>query len=124
MTNSILIVDDNEDLRKMLAWLLQPRGYETLQAATGKEAIERAIVAQPSLILLDLHLPDMSGVDTARAIKKDQRTAHIPIVGWTAYFGERWREEALHAGMVAYMEKPLSPPVIEATIKQFILPIK
>jgi CheY-like chemotaxis protein len=89
MTNTILIVDDNEDLRKMLAWLLQPRGYETLQAATGKDAIERAITAQPSLILLDIRLPDMNGVDAARAIKKDQRTAHIPIVGWSAYFGER-----------------------------------
>ena len=122
MTNSILIVDDNEDLRQVLAWLLQPRGYETLQAATGREAVERAITAQPSLILLDLHLPDMNGADAARTLKKDQCTAHIPIVGWSAYFGERWREEALRAGMVAYMEQPLSVPVIEATIKQFILP--
>ena len=122
MTNSILIVDDNEDLRKVLAWLLQPRGYETLQAATGREAIEKAIVAQPSLILLDIRLPDMNGVDAARAIKKDQRTALIPIVGWSAYFGELWREEALRAGMVAYMEKPLSAPVIEATIKKFTPP--
>jgi len=122
MTNRILIVDDSEDLRKMLAGLLQPRGYETLQAATGKEGIETAIAAQPGLILLDIHLSDLNGVDVARAIKKDQRTAHIPIVGWSAYFGERWREEALRAGMVAYMEKPLSPPVIEETIKQFIQP--
>jgi two-component system, OmpR family, phosphate regulon response regulator PhoB len=122
MTKSILIVDDNKDLRKLLAWLLQPRGYETLQAATGKEAIEKAIAAQPSLIVLDLSLPDMNGADAARAIKKDQRTRHIPIIGWSAYFGERWREEALRAGMVAYMEKPLSVPVIEATIKQVILP--
>ena len=105
----------------MLAWLLQPRGYETLQAATGKEAIQvgnrRATESHP----LGPHLPDMNGADVARAIKKDQRTAHIPIVGWSAYFGEHWREEALRAGMVAYMEKPLSVPVIEATIKQFIL---
>jgi len=122
MTKSILIVDDNENLRKLLVWFLQPRGYETLQAATGKEAIEKAIAAQPRLILLDIRLPDMNGVDAARAIKKDQRTAHIPIVGWSAYFGERWREEALRAGMGAYMEKPLSAPVIEATIKQFIQP--
>jgi CheY-like chemotaxis protein len=77
---------------------------------------------RPGLILLDIRLPDMNGVDVARAIKKDQRTAHIPIVGWSAYFGELWREEALRAGMVAYMEKPLSAPVIEATIKKFILP--
>jgi len=118
----ILIVEDNEELRKMLAWVLQPHGYETLQAATGKEGIEKAIAAQPGLILLDIRLPDMNGVDVARAIKTNTRTAHIPIVGWSAYFGERWREEALRAGMVAYMEKPLSAPVIEATIKQFILP--
>ena len=64
----------------MLAWFLQPHGYETLQAATGKEGIEKAIAAQPGLILLDIRLPDMNGVDVARAIKKDQRTAHIPIV--------------------------------------------
>jgi len=117
---SILIADDNGDLRKVLAWLLQPRGYDTLQAGTGKETIETAIAAQPNLILLDLRLPDMNGIDTARAIKKDRRTMHIPIVGWSAYFGSRWREEALRAGMVAYMEKPLSAPVIEATIKRFI----
>ena len=122
MTKSILIIDDNENLRKLLVWFLQPRGYETLQAATGKDAIEKAIAAQPSLILLDIRLPDMNGVDAARAIKKDQRTAHIPIVGWSAYFGEHWRKEARRAGMVAYMEKPLSVPVIEATIKQFIQP--
>ena len=121
MTKSILIVDDSEDLRKILAWVLQPRGYETLQAATGREGIEKAIAAQPSLIVLDLSLPDMNGADVARAIKKDQRTTHIPIVGWSAYFGERWRKEALRAGMVAYMEKPLSVLVIEAIIKQFIL---
>ena len=66
---SILIAEDNEDLRKMLAWLLQPRGYETLQAATGQEAIQVAIAAQPNLILLDLNLPDMNGADVARAIK-------------------------------------------------------
>jgi CheY-like chemotaxis protein len=64
----------------------------------------------------------MNGADAARAIKKDQRTTHIPIVGWSAYFAERCREEELRTGMVAYMEKPLSAPVIEATIKQFILP--
>jgi len=56
MTKSILIVDDNENLRKLLVWFLQPRGYETLQAATGKEAIEKAIAAQPSLILFGYSL--------------------------------------------------------------------
>jgi len=62
----------------------------------------------------------MNVADAARAIKKDQRTTHIVLFGWSAYFEPHWREEALRAGMVAYMEKPLSAPV-EATMKRFIL---
>ena len=75
---SILLADDNEDLRKVLAWLLQPRGYDILQAATGSEAIETAIAAQPGLILLDIRLPDMNGVDVARAIKKNTMHCTYP----------------------------------------------
>ena len=62
----------------MLAWLLQPRGYETLQAATGQEAIQVAIAAQPNLILLDLNLPDMNGADVARAIKTNTTHGAYP----------------------------------------------
>ena len=63
----------------MLAWLLQPRGYETLQAATGKEAIQVAIAAHPNLILLDLNLPDMNGADVARAIKTNNARRISPL---------------------------------------------
>src|SRR6266550_2915261 len=78
------------------------------------------LTSQGEIVLLYANrFVNYNALDAARAIKKDQRTAHIPIVGWSAYFGELWREEALRAGMVAYMEKPLSAPVIEATIKKF-----
>ena len=70
---SILIAEDNEDLRKMLAWLLQPHGYDILEAATGSEAIQTAIATDS--YSWDIRLPDMNGVDAARAIKKDQRIA-------------------------------------------------
>ena len=122
MAKTVLIVDDHEDLRHILASILRFSGYEILEAGTGTQAIEKAVAAKPNLILLDLDLPDITGIDAARVIKKNPTTANIPIVACSALSGWEWREEALRAGMVAYMEKPLSAPVIEATIKQFILP--
>jgi len=86
MAKKILIVDDNEHLRTILASILQFSGYEISEAATGTQAIEKAVSAKPNLILLDLELPDMTGADAAQAISKDPRTARIPIVGCSAFF--------------------------------------
>ena len=65
--------------------------------------------------------PDMTGADAAKAICKDQRTAGIPIVGCSAYLGLEWRKVALRAGMVDYLEKPISAAAIEAVVEQLIL---
>jgi CheY-like chemotaxis protein len=80
MAQSVLIVEDNEHLRNILASFPQFSGYEVLEAASGAEAIEKAGSAQPKLILLDLSLPDMNGATVAQSIKKNQRSARIPIV--------------------------------------------
>jgi CheY-like chemotaxis protein len=117
----VLIVDDNPDLRRMLAALLERRGYMISLAASGKEAIQRAISAKPDLVLLDLKLPDMSGMDAARALLKNPQTAQIPIVGCSASWGPEWREAAMSAGMVEYLEKPLPFGKIETIIEQAIL---
>jgi two-component system, cell cycle response regulator DivK len=114
----ILIVDDNPNLRQILADLLARRGYTISAAATGKEAIQLAINANPKLILLDLMLPDMSGIDVVRALRKNHQTAQIPIVGCTAYFGPEWRDKAFSAGISEYLEKPLPLSKIEAVIEQ------
>jgi two-component system, cell cycle response regulator DivK len=82
-------------------------GYDIVEANSGGEAIEKAASAQPGLILLDLNLPDMKGLDAARAIRRNQRTAHIPVIACSA-FGENEREEALRSGMVDYLRKPFS----------------
>jgi len=121
MAKNVLIVDDNGHLRRILAMFLQSRGYETSEAATGHEAIETAIAAKPNLILLDLTLPDMKGTEAARAIRKYPSTAHIPIVGCSAYFGSELRQEALRAGMTDYLQKPISAAGIEAVVEQLIL---
>jgi len=108
MTKKVLIVDDNRDLRRILAKFLQSRGYETSEAASGREAIDAAIANKPNLILLDLNLSDMKGTDAVQAIRKHPRTAHVPIIGCSAYSETEFREEALRAGMVYYLQKPFS----------------
>ena len=120
MAKRILIVDDNEHLRQILSSILRFSGYEISEAGTGTQAIEKAVSAKPNLILLDLNLPDMTGVDVSKATCKDQRTAGIPIVGCSAYLGLEWRKVALRAGMVDYLEKPISAAAIEA-VEQLIL---
>jgi len=117
----VLIVEDNFHLRRILGGALERRGYTVSEAATGEEAIVKAINENPKLILLDLSLPDMTGTEAARALKQNQQTAHIPIVGCSAYFGPEWRDEALRCGMVGYVQKPVPLREIEAVIEQFIL---
>ena len=121
MPKTVLVVDDDEHLRKILAARLRFSGYEISEAATGTEAMNKAISEKPDLILLDIELPDIKGPDVARAIRTQSASAHIPIIGCSAFLGGHWRQQALHAGMVDYLEKPIPLEVIQAKIKEFIL---
>ena len=120
MAKKILVVDDNEELRQMLVSLLHFSDYEISEAATGIQAIEKAGSATPNLIILDLELPDMSGVAVAKAIRRDPRTARIPIIGWSAYLGWEFRKAALDAGMDDYLEKPVRPTLIQKKIQEYL----
>ena len=121
MAKNVLIVDDNEHLRQILAAILRFSGYEIVEAATGAQAIQKAASTQPSLILMDFELPDMNGADATRLIRQNPATAHIPIVGCSAFIGSEWRERALAAGMFDYLVKPISADLIKAKIEKFIL---
>jgi CheY-like chemotaxis protein len=121
MAEKILVVDDNEDLRRIVASMLTYFGYEISEAATGSQAIEKAIFTRPSLILMDIDLPDITGLEAAQLIRNEPRTAHIPIIGCSAHFGEEFKETALRAGMVDYLEKPVRAAVIRAKLEQFIV---
>lgn len=118
----ILVVEDHQAMRRMLATALRLLGYEISEAASGTEAIEKAACARPSLIILDLCLPYMNGIDAARAIKKNPLTTNIPIIACSAYPAEDEREDALRAGIVAYLEKPVPLALIKAKIEEFISP--
>jgi CheY-like chemotaxis protein len=117
----ILVVDDSYDSRYILGVILdRSRGYETIEAANGSEAIEKAISEKPDLIIMDLGLPGISGVDATRAIKDNSSTAHIPIIAHTVWPADSCKEEALNAGMVDYLEKPVPMQLMTNTIEKFI----
>jgi two-component system, cell cycle response regulator DivK len=120
-TSRILVVDDNNDVRHILLVLLERSGgYETLEAATGQEAVEKAISGRPDLILMDIRLPDISGVDATKAIKNNPRTEQIPIVAYSALPLVGWKQQAFQAGMVAYLQKPVNLKLLMETIQEFI----
>lgn len=123
MSNRILVVEDRDDLRTILVGILRRFcGYETIEAANGAEAIEKAVSEKPDLILMDLDLPDISDIDAAKAVKENPNTAHIPIVAQTAWSSRQWKGRVLRMGMVDYLEKPVSMELMKATIEKFILP--
>ena len=119
----VLIVEDFEDLRKLVVFLLDSRGYEVIEAENGKVAINAAIRRNPSFILLDLRLPDMNGVEVARTLRNRSETKHIPIVGWTAddCKSKRLQDALLSAGIVSSIQKPVLFKELEAAIDRFML---
>jgi CheY-like chemotaxis protein len=121
MAKTVLIVEDNQHLREILGSILRFSGYDTLEAATGKEAIRKTVEAKPQLVLLDLELPDIAGIEVARQIKATAGVAHIPIVACSASSGWECREEALRAGMSEYLQKPIQFAAMKGIIDKFIL---
>ena len=122
MAKRILIVEDNEDSRFILLITLRRLGYEITEAESGTQGVEKALSERPDLIVMDLGLPGISGIDAARAIKENLTTAHIPIIAHSAWSPSQSKEAALKAGMVEYLEKPASKELMKATIERFILP--
>ena len=120
MAKKILVVEDRADVRSVvMAVLTEICGYEAIEAANGKEAVAKAVSEKPDLILMDVSLPD-SGIDAARAVKRNPKTAHIPIIAQTGWSSGQWKAAALAAGMVAYLQKPVSMEMIISTIEKFL----
>ena len=116
----ILIVEDNDTDVRLLNDILESRGYNILQTDEGLEAIDLAVVNLPDLILLDIQLPDISGLEVARRLKGDERSRRIPIIAVTA-FAMAWHErEALDSGCDAYIAKPISIFSFLRTVKSFL----
>jgi CheY-like chemotaxis protein len=119
MPKKILVVEDNEDSRSILVTILRRFGYETAEAGSGIESIEKALSEKPDLVIMDLDLPGVSGIDAARVLQEDPNTAHIPIIAYTAWPPQIWKKKALSVGIVEYLQKPVAWEVIKATLEKY-----
>jgi two-component system cell cycle response regulator DivK len=108
-TKTILYVEDNEFNRKIVRDLLAHTSYRLIEATDGEEGVAAALQEAPNLILMDIQLPKISGLDATRRLRADPRTAHTPIIAITSYALSGDEQRALDAGASAYLAKPYSP---------------
>lgn len=118
--NTILIVEDNADLRDFMSVTLQKNNYAVLTAANGKEALLMAYQCVPSLVLSDLMMPVMDGIELTKQIKEDERTCHIPVIMLTARSESKSRIDGLKTGVDDYLTKPFSPEELLVRIDNLI----
>ncbi len=114
----ILIAEDNPDCCELLVFLLRRAGYEAVGVRSGEDAIAYALSDQPDLIFMDLGLPGLDGIATAKVIKENPKTAGIPIVALSARLEQTWKARAMQAGMTMYLAKPAAPHAITRIIEQ------
>ena len=115
----ILIVEDNEKNMKLFRDVLQATGHRTLEATTGGRAVELAIEHPPDLVLMDIQLPDIDGVEALGRLRADERTSSLPVVALTAQAMEGDRERFLAAGFDGYLSKPVNVADFVATVKHY-----
>ena len=116
----ILIVEDNKADVRLLKDILERSGYETFQTGDGLEAISLALAHSPDLILMDIQLPEISGLEVTRRLRGDNRSRHIPIVAVTAFAMGWHQREALDSGCDAYISKPISIFGFLSTVESFL----
>src|SRR5262245_63205771 len=115
----ILVVEDNEKSMKLFRDILLATGYCPLEATTGEQAVELAVEHAPALVLMDIQLPDIDGVEVLGRLRADERTASIPVLALTAQAMHGDRERFLAAGFDDYISKPVNIVSFIATVKQY-----
>jgi two-component system cell cycle response regulator DivK len=122
MAKTILIVEDNELNMKLFADLLQAHGYGVLQCREGLAAFHSARERRPDLIVMDIQLPSISGLEVTRWIKEDPELAHIPVVAVTAFAMRGDEARIREGGCEAYIAKPISVSAFMDTIRRLLEP--
>ncbi|AVX04445.1 response regulator [Maritalea myrionectae] len=124
MAKTVMIVEDNELNMKLFNDLLESRGYRTIQTRNGMEALDLAKAHHPDLILMDIQLPEVSGLVVTKWIKEDEALRSIPVIAVTAFAMKGDEERILEGGCEGYISKPISLPHFLQTIEGFIGPGK
>jgi two-component system cell cycle response regulator DivK len=116
----VLIVEDNEKNMKLARDVLQAKGYATLEAVTGEEGVKLARERKPDLVLMDIQLPGINGIEAFRQIRGDPDTARIPVVALTASVTPTDRSQITAAGFDAFIGKPINLKEFVETVKRLV----
>ena len=118
----VLVVEDNEKNMKLIRVVLQSTGYRTLEASTGREAVDLAAEHRPALVLMDIQLADMDGLEALRRLREDSQTASIPVLALTAQAMKGDRERFMEAGFDGYLAKPVDIDELIAAVREYSKP--
>jgi two-component system, cell cycle response regulator DivK len=118
--NKILVVEDDADYREMIMVFLLRSGYEGIEAATGLEAVSRARVTRPDLIIMDLEMPAMTGDQATARLKADPSTRNIPVIVTTAFSYGSLVDRAITAGADEIMHKPFTLKLLRAAMQRHL----
>ena len=120
MSKRILVVEDQEDNRRILRDLLTSADYEIMEAVNGEEALTAAATQTPDLILMDIQLPEVSGLEVTRWLKEDDELRKIPVIAVTAFAMKGDEEKIRSGGCEAYIAKPISVVSFLRTVERFL----
>ena len=120
MPKTVMIVEDNELNMKLFHDLLEARGYRTVETRSGVEALELARAHRPDLIIMDIQLPEISGLEVTKWLKEDDELAGIPVVAVTAFAMKGDEERIREGGCEAYISKPISVSHFLDTIRRLL----
>lgn len=120
MSKTILIVEDNDLNMKLFNDLLQAHGYNTVQTKDGREALKLARDHRPDLILMDIQLPEISGLEVTKMLKADDGLKRIPVIAVTAFAMKGDEEKIRDGGCEGYIAKPISVPNFLETVAKFL----
>ncbi len=116
----ILVIEDNETNIYLVGFILKKNDYEIIEARSGEEGIELAVKEKPDLILMDIQLPGIDGLETTKRIRELDAGRKIPIIALTSYAMTGDREKSLAAGCTGYIEKPINPDTFMGEIEKYL----
>ena len=118
--STILIVEDNDKNMKLARDLLQAKGYRTIEAVNGEDGVRLGIEHVPDLVLMDIQLPDINGIEAFHRLRADPRTAKVPVVAFTASVTAGDRSKITEAGFDGFLGKPINLKEFLATVKRMV----
>lgn len=116
----ILVIEDNENNLYLIRFILEKSGYKVIEARGGVSGVEKAIKEKPDLVIMDIQLPDINGLEATKRIRASEAGDNVPIIALTSYAMTGDRGKALAAGCTGYIEKPINPETSMAELERYL----